>query len=164
MQSDEEPVHLTMVLSLRSRLNPPLPAEFMGCPFVFGCVTLSGREWCTAPLSQLAAAIRAMVAAHSGPTLPALLHEMAHELTPQRRVGYAVGRHMVSASWERDGVYDLDFGQAGRPRLAEYAGPQGEGTIQILKPAADGLTVLLVQTPEVLERLTASTSLRKFHG
>jgi hypothetical protein len=163
MQEDDDLVHLTIVVSFRPRLQPPLPPTYIGSPFTFACVSMTGRDWCAGPLSTTALAIRRAVDAFTAPALSAVLHEMATELCPQRRISYAMGRHMNTATWEREGVYDLQFGQATAPRLAVYGpGPLAEGVLQIMKPSADGVSVVVAQQEEVIERLWQSPTLRKY--
>lgn len=167
MHEDDEPVHLTLALNLRPRLNPPLPATYVGSPIDACLVTHTGRHWCTAPLSQLAACIRRSVSAFTPTAVSALLYDMSRELTPHRRLTWCVGRHLCSGSWEREGVYELEFG-AGWPRMVQYGpGPDMSGVIHLLKPRkqdGDGLTVMVAQGAEVVQRLVSSPTLRRFRS
>ena len=171
MQHDDAPVHVSLALSMRPRLQPPLPSTYIGAPFTGAAVTMTGRQWCELEMfgqhvTRLAEAVREAVSAFTAPALAAVLHEMAHELSPQRRAGWAAGRHICSGSWEREGVNDLEFGQDGGPRLAQYGpGPDMEGVIQLMKPKkgdGDGMSVVIVQQPEVMQRLIKSPTLRRF--
>lgn len=184
MQQDDEPVHLTLALNLRPRLTPPLPATYVGSPITDCLLTHTGREWCNTPLSLLALSIRTAVSAFTPAVIPTLLYDMARELTPHRRLMYCVGRHLCSGSWEREGVYELDFvgtssssssggsggsgGVSGGARLVQYGpGPDMEGVIHTMKPRredGDGLSVLVAQKADVLQRMVGSDTLRKFRN
>ena len=166
MQEDDEAVHLTLALNLRPRLTPPLPVTYVGSPIVDCMVTHTGREWCTLPLSQLALSVRSALSCFTPAAVQALLYDMARELTPHRRLMYCVGRHLCTGSWEREGVYELDFGTERGPRLVQYGpGPDMEGVVHTMKPGkedGDGLSVLVAQRLEVLQRLVRSETLRRF--
>ena len=165
MREDDEAVHLTLALNLRPRLTPPLPASYIGSPIVNCMVTHSGREWCSLPLPQLAQSVRSALSQFTPSAVRSLLYEMARELTPHRRLMYSVGRHVCSGSWEREAVYELDFGGKG-PRLVQYGpGPDMTGVVHTMRPRkedGDGLSVLLCQRLDVLHRLIRSDGLRRF--
>ena len=166
MQQDNEPVHLTLALNLRPRLTPPLPTSYVGSP-IDGClITHTGHQWCTTPLPHLASSIRRAVSAFTPQAVGALLCDMGRELTPHRRLTWCVGRHLCSGSWEREGVNELEFGGGVGVRMAQYGpGPDMEGVIHTMKPRredGDGITVLVVQRAEVLQRLVDSPTLRRF--
>ena len=167
MQDDGEPVHLTLALNLRPRLTPPLPITYVGSPITDCLLTHTGREWCSLSLPQLASSIRSAVSLFTPSAVSALLYEMGSELTPHRRLMFCVGRHLCSGSWEREGVYELDFtGMGEGARLAQYGpGPDMEGVIHTMKPKkadGDGLSVLVAQKMEVLQRMVGSETLRRF--
>ena len=168
MQDDDEPVHLTLALNMRPRLTPPLPITYVGSPITDCLLTHTGREWCTEPMPRLAASIRAAVSYFTPAAMAALLYEMGHELTPHRRLMFCVGRHLCSGSWEREAVYELDLGTTVGPRLAQYGpGPDMEGVVHTMKPRkedGDGLSVLVAQRLDVLQRLIGSATLRRFRS
>ena len=121
LHSDEHPVFFNYILGLKSRLSPTLSESFIGCPIIFVPSSSTGREATTEDsLGTLSAAIRSSTNRINPSTLPALLHEMAHQIGAYRTRQYFSGQYHLSAtSWLHLNIQDLDFGAGVRPRYVD---------------------------------------------
>ncbi|KAI0753990.1 transferase family-domain-containing protein [Daedaleopsis nitida] len=138
MEKDRTNVHLGILLGLRSRLSPPLPDGFLGSPVTVARVSLTGEEIASpshpSTLATVAQAIRCTTAQFTPETVPALLHDMAHVVDPNRFwVAFYGRRHAVVNSWLNLGAYDVDFGSGAPPRYVDVIMPSVDGCIHIME-------------------------------
>lgn len=127
-----ETLSLDVTVSVRQRVSPPLPEGFCGAPFFLAHVDAEGQELCGSlggaeereiaerkgggplPLEALASRVRATLMAFDPPAVRAHLHDAAFEASPDRIWQGFLGRnHLVTSSWGRIGMYDVNFTGAG---------------------------------------------------
>ncbi|RDB23689.1 Hydroxycinnamoyltransferase 2 [Hypsizygus marmoreus] len=167
--------HLDVTFGFRNRLDPPLPSTFLGSPLTLTKVTTTLRTGVDAQLKEMAESIRACLNQFTPVTLPALLHEMIFEVSPQRRWNAFFGnRNTIVTTWLQLGIRDVDFG-TGTPAYVEAVMPSVDGCIQVMEGESsdksrtgkwyDGVVVVSLHLKdEVMERLLHDPSLRKYRN
>lgn len=130
-----EKIFLNMVLGIRTRLAPPLPANYLGSPTIHIHTAIQGQEMAVASTGLLAGMIRETIAKLNPHTLPALLHDMNHEAGAQRLWQYFLGRrHTTCTSWLNQGVASMEFSQGVMPRYVESSMPHAmDGIMKIME-------------------------------
>ncbi|OBZ71132.1 Spermidine hydroxycinnamoyl transferase [Grifola frondosa] len=104
LERDTQAAHLAVTIGLRNRLSPPLAQTFVGSPIVLARVTLTCEEITQSP-GAAAVAIRSAVVQFDSSTLPALLHDVAFEVSAQRFWRAFMGRrNTIVTSWFRQDV------------------------------------------------------------
>ena len=159
-----KPIALTRGVGLRDRLQPPVPPTAIGSIRIMAPTMLSAQAVCSQPIGATAAALRSTVSSFTAESLPAVLHEFAHETTPQRRCQILLGHHCTSASWTRQGIAELDFGQSAQSLRyfdAVLSMPL-DNAFYVFEAAGGGLTISLSLQAEYWESLVASPTLRKY--
>ena len=130
--------HLDISFDLRTRFASPLPKSYIGSPIMMAKATTTGQRGTDNSLAELAMNVRSTVAKFNSDTLPAFLHETAHEIGAQRVWnGFLGRRHAIVTSWLRLGIWDVDFD-----------GSEGVKHVEALLTSVDGL----VQVMEMGER------------
>ncbi|KAH9904154.1 transferase family protein [Xylariomycetidae sp. FL2044] len=160
LESDDEEVFLNVSLDARRRVDPPLPPSHIGSPLFLTHMKATGREACGAPVGTLAGRLRKTMSLFDADALAAMLHDAAHEVSPQRLWGAFLGsRHILVTSWLRLPLYELDFeGSGRRPRFVHQVLPKCDGLVQVMDaPIGDGgVDVALYLDSEVMEKLLVS--------
>lgn len=170
-------IYANMALGFRSRLSPPLPAGFLGCPatlaYAQGTASDADRS-----LAILATACRRTISAFTPTTIPAFLHDLAHQVECRRFWGTCPGRHHITAtSWLHNRMYDVGWGIPGcRPQWVEPVMPaflicvtEGVPEEQTATDSAGqlpwythGATVSIHFESEVVDRVINDPALRRF--
>ena len=172
VQPSEQPILIGQSLSLRDRVEPPLPEGYTGSAFVLCVAAVSGDAACekdarsAVHFANRAASIRASVEAHNEADFVAsLLHATGAVDPPQYRWGLPFGdpRGVLSTSWERFPVYGCDFGW-GRPASVVYAIPKElrNAFVTLPSPTGEGVDVWLSQTVDDYERMVSTGRLFDF--
>jgi hypothetical protein len=138
--ADGDEVFLNVTLDARRRVAPPLPATLIGSPLFLAHVKGAAARVREAPLGALAAGLRGVVGGFSPPAVAALLHDAAHEVSPQRLWGGFMGsRHVIATSWQRLRVYEVGFEKGGggeaRPAYVHAVMQKCDGIVAILDSA-----------------------------
>ncbi|KXJ87205.1 hypothetical protein Micbo1qcDRAFT_151973 [Microdochium bolleyi] len=170
-------VYANMALGFRSRISPSLPEEFVGCPatLAYAQGTASDAE---GSLATFATAFRRTISSFTPTTIPAFLHDLAHQVECRRYWGTSPSRHHITAtSWLHNRLYDVDWGIPGcRPRLVEPVMPaflicvtEGVPTERTTTDSegqlpwyTNGATVSIHFESEVVERIINDPVLRRF--
>ncbi|KAI0649731.1 transferase family-domain-containing protein [Trametes meyenii] len=172
MEHDTDPVHMIVTVGARSRVAPPLPDAFLGSPIMLARVTLTGEEIAASTFSG-AIAIRSTVSQFTPEAVSAFLHDVAHEMNPQRFWRAFLGRrHSIVTSWQNLDAYGLDFGGGAPPRFVDAVMPSMDGCIHVMEagPAKgakggrwydESVCVSLRLRSDVVERLLNDPELRK---
>ncbi|TBU57877.1 transferase family-domain-containing protein [Dichomitus squalens] len=179
LEHDKELVNMVLTVGFRPRLSPPLPNSFLGSCITNASAALTGEEVASSTtLSPLASAIRAVNASFTPTAIGALLHDLAHEVNPQRTWRAFVGRrHTLVTSWLTNDPYGIDFGTGTAPRLVEALMPNIDGCVHVMEgaPSTSGseaqwrwydrpVCVSLHVEKEALRRLLEDPELRKYQG
>jgi hypothetical protein len=176
MEHDEEH-YLDVTFSLRSRLTPKLPDNYLGSPLTLTKVTSTGSDATNNELGKMAAYIRSSLKSFDSSTLPALLHEMAFLAGAQRLWNAFLGRrHTIVTSWLQLGIQEVDFGM-GVPNYVDAVMPNCDGCVQVMEgrgkrdPASesgqwynDTVIVSLHLREDVMQRLLKDPVLRKYRS
>ncbi|KAI0819851.1 transferase family-domain-containing protein, partial [Trametes gibbosa] len=136
LERDPAPHHLIITVGVRARLAPPLPASFIGSPIVLVRASLPGTAHAgpAESLGEAAAAIRAAIASLTPETLGAYLHDVAHEVNPQRFWRAFLGtHHAVATSWLGLDPYGVDFGSGAPPRYVDAVMPNLDGCVHVME-------------------------------
>ncbi|GAA5833001.1 hypothetical protein JCM11251_006477 [Rhodosporidiobolus azoricus] len=165
-------VSLTPAVGVRTRLDPPLPTETLGSPFVL-LRSEADYSSLTSPSTGpavAASAIRRTINSATPSNLAALLHHAAHVLDPIRIWPYFCGdTHTSMSSWIGAGSYTADFG-SGAPILAEGVLPAVDNMLlfedavgaasKAGKWHEKGVRVKLALREDVMEKVLADPELR----
>ncbi|KAH9848093.1 transferase family-domain-containing protein [Lenzites betulinus] len=135
LERDPAPHHFIVTVGVRARVAPPLPAAFIGSPIVLVRASLPGTAHAgPAPLGTGAAALRAAIASLTPETLGAYLHDVAHEVNPQRFWSAFLGtHHAVATSWLGLDPYGVDFGSGAPPRYVDAVMPNLDGCVHVME-------------------------------
>ncbi|CAL5869533.1 uncharacterized protein PFLUO_LOCUS3763 [Penicillium psychrofluorescens] len=79
-----EDVFLNFTLGARVRVSPPLSESFIGSPLFITHIKASGASACTSSVGQTASQIRDTMLQFTPDAMGAMLHDAAHEVSPQR--------------------------------------------------------------------------------
>ena len=195
---EDSEVYLNVTLDARRRVDPPLPTTFVGSPLFLthiktratSLVSSSGRpgtvgngalESGPGTLGEVARELRRTMQLFTPDAVAAMLHDAAHEPSPQRLwQGFLGARHLIVTSWLRLPLYNIDFvgagggedGDAGsRRRVPRYVHPvmmPCDGIILVMdSPVEEGaVDVSLFLDREVLQKLLTEeeAELRRFRG
>lgn len=127
MKDDSSPVHMIVTVGVRTRLSPPLPSGFAGSPIVLARVSLAANE-IAASTYPGAVAIRSTVSKFTAETLGAFMHDLAHQVDPQRYWhAFLRRRNAAYTCWRSLDVYALDFGTGARPPYIDAVMPSMDG-------------------------------------
>ncbi|KAK6208326.1 hypothetical protein LQW54_006950 [Pestalotiopsis sp. IQ-011] len=111
----DEPVYLNVSIDCRRRVARPLPETFLGSPLLMTHIGAASPAVCEATLGDLALRLRNTLTAFTPDGLAAVLHDAAHEVSPQRLwLGFMGSRHLIATSWQRLRAYDVDFEGGGK--------------------------------------------------
>lgn len=149
--ADDEVVFLDVTLEARRRVDPPLPPTFVGSPLLLAHIGAAAAEvrgegaaGDDGRLGRLAAQLRSTLARFTPDAVAAVLHDAAHEVSPQRLWrGFLGARHVLASSWQRLRVYEVDFEGKGegkeetstRPAYVHAVMQKCDGIVVILDPA-----------------------------
>ncbi|KAI9376096.1 hypothetical protein BJX61DRAFT_539110 [Aspergillus egyptiacus] len=149
-----EDVFLNFTLGARSRLS--LPESFIGSPLFITHIRMSGAA-AAACLGNTASQIRNTLQLFTREKMGAMLHDAAHEVSPQRLWQAFVGtQHTLVTSWLRLQVYQVDFVGSGlRPRYVHAVMPKIDGCVQVMDPRVDDgeMDVAVYLETEAMQRL-----------
>lgn len=127
MKTSSSPVHMIVTVGVRTRLSPPLPNGFAGSPIVLARVSLPASE-IAASTPPGALAIRSTVSKFTAETLGAFMHDLAHQVDPQRYWhAFLRRRNAAYTCWRSLDVYALDFGTGARPPYIDAVMPSMDG-------------------------------------
>ncbi|KAL4788258.1 transferase family protein [Aspergillus varians] len=159
-----EDVFLNLTLGARPRLSSPLPESFMGSPLFLTHIRMSGASACASSVGQTAHRIRQTLQLFTPDKVGAMLHDAAHEVSPQRLWQAFLGtQHTLVTSWNRLQLYQVDFvGSGQRPRYVHAVMPKTDGCLQVMDPGVDdgGIDVALYLDAEAMQRLLLDKSLQ----
>ncbi|KAG6856261.1 hypothetical protein H0H87_006017 [Tephrocybe sp. NHM501043] len=166
--------HLDVTFGFRNRVNPPLPPSFLGSPLTLTKVTATAKDAIDHRLGPMAASIRSSLNAFNGLTIPALLHEMAYEVSPLRKWSAFFGsRNTIITSWLQLGMRDVDFGK-GAPIHVDAVMPSTDGCVQVMEADQSspgkkawhekGGIVSLHMRGDVIQRILKDPALRKYRA
>lgn len=171
--NDQTDVYLNVALGARTRVQPPLPDGFIGSPnfplvYVQGAVRSAARdgddESMRDSIGATARKIRETIGKFTAEAMGALLHDAAHEISPQRLWQAFMGKnHTLVTSWLRLRAYDLHFDGTGqRPRYVHAVMPKCDGLVQVMDAAVEdgGMDVALYLDADSMERLLHDSKLR----
>ncbi|KAH0582913.1 hypothetical protein H2248_010814 [Termitomyces sp. 'cryptogamus'] len=167
--------HLDVSFGFRNRLNPPLPTSFLGSPISSLQVTSTAQDAVDHNLGSTAACIRSALSAFDASTIPALLHELAFEVSPLRTWGAFFGsRNTIITSWlgkQPRCMRDMDFG-TGPPTVVEAVMPGIDGCVQVMEANPrdleekswyeSGAIISLYLRDDVMENILRDPALRKY--
>ncbi|EPE27588.1 transferase family protein [Glarea lozoyensis ATCC 20868] len=133
----ETTTYLDYSVGLRSRVEPPLPASFLGSPITQAAVEITIPSSPTSkPFAQLpeyAKQIRSTVRKFTPSAIGALLHDSAFEVSPQRLWrGFLGTRHIILTTWLHLGLEEVDF-------IGAENGGGGLRHVDPIMPVCDGL-------------------------
>lgn len=150
-------VYLNVTLGARTRVDPPLPDSFIGSPIFLTHVRMPGAAASATSLGPAASAIRGTIALFTPEKMDALLHDAAHEVSPQRLWQAFLGsQHTIVTSWLRLRVYDVDFvGGRKAPRYVQAVMPKMDGCVQVMESCGEvgGVDVSLYLESEAMGKL-----------
>ncbi|KZF19272.1 hypothetical protein L228DRAFT_251388 [Xylona heveae TC161] len=135
-------IHLDLTLGVRSRVSPKLSERFVGSPIFLAHYSLPLEAARSSPLGKIALGIRGTTALFTTPSVAALLHEKAHQVSAQRYWDGFCGRHhVIVTSWAHLNVYQVDFVGDGRnvPRYVLPLMPDVDGCLQLMEARPNGL-------------------------
>lgn len=180
LPADDE-IFLNMIVNFRSRINPSLPKSFVGTPAILAYAKSTVKDATGSDsVQELSTQIRSTVNAFTPTSIPAFLHDAAHQIEPKRYWQTFIGCHHVTAtSWLHHNIHDIDFGTGQRPRYVEpvmppylvcVTEPDGGAPLVDCQPEetghkpwyAEGANVSLHFETKVMDRLLQDPQLRAF--
>lgn len=157
-------VFLNFTLGARSRVSPPLSDSFIGSPLFLTHIQTSGAAACSSNVGRTASQIRQTMLRFTPEAMGTMLHDAAHEASPQRLWQAFLGtQHTLVTSWLRLHVYQVDFvGSGQQPRYVHAVMPTMDGCLQVMDPGVNdgGIDIALYLDAEAMERLLLD---RKLH-
>ncbi|KAJ5163306.1 Transferase [Penicillium coprophilum] len=128
-----KPVYMNLSLGVRPRVSPALPDTFVGSPLFLTYVGGPACSVCQESLSETASRIRETMKGFTADAVGAMLHDAAHEVSPQRLWQAFLGsEHTLVTSWLRLQLYDVDFVGGTKPRYVHAIMPMMDGCIQVM--------------------------------
>ncbi|KAL9597892.1 MAG: hypothetical protein Q9219_004845 [cf. Caloplaca sp. 3 TL-2023] len=121
-----EDIYLEFAFNFRRRMRPPLPDTLLGVPACMVHAKTLAQHALAGNVRALATAIRSTIGSMEREgSIPALLHEWAHDVDAQRKWQFVGGRHHVTVtSWLQHRMCEVDFwGRGRRPRFVEAMMP-----------------------------------------
>lgn len=111
-------------------------------------------------MEELSTKIRDTVSLFTPDKIGAMLHDAAHEVSPQRLWQAFIGnRHVLVTSWLRSGLYEVDFQGAGkRPRYVHTLIPRIDGCLQVMDAGVDdaGFDIALYLEEEAMRNFVSA--------
>ncbi|CAI7633695.1 unnamed protein product [Penicillium viridicatum] len=150
------PVYMNLSLGARPRVSPALPDTFIGSPLFLTHVGGAASSVCREILGETASRIRETMKGFTADAVGAMLHDAAHEVSPQRLwQGFLGSEHTIVTSWLRLRLYEVDFVGGDKPRYVHAVMPKMDGCVQVMDSAVgDGGMDVAVYLEEVAtERL-----------
>lgn len=144
--SSARPVYMNLSLGARPRVCPALPDTFIGSPLFLTYVGGAAFSVCRERLGETASRIRETMMGFTADAVGAMLHDAAHEVSPQRLWQAFLGsEHTIVTSWLRLRLYEVDFVGGDTPRYVHAAMPKMDGCVQVMDSAVEdgGMDVAL---------------------
>ncbi|OTA89495.1 hypothetical protein M434DRAFT_398543 [Hypoxylon sp. CO27-5] len=165
LENTQNQVYLDITLGVRGRVNPPLPDTFVGSPILLGYVAKTGSEASTATIGAIAGSIRQTMSQFTPDAVAAYIHDVAHEVSPQRLWQAFLGsRHTLVTSWVRARAYEVDF--CATQQLARYVQgvmPRMDGLVQVIDIADTGdFDISVCLEKETMQRFIQDTMLNVY--
>ncbi|CAI7627069.1 unnamed protein product [Penicillium crustosum] len=130
------PVYMNLSLGARPRVSPALPDTFIGSPLFLTHVGGAASSVCREILGETASRIRETMKGFTADAVGAMLHDAAHEVSPQRLWQAFLGsEHTIVTSWLRLRLYEIDFVGGDKPRYVHAAMPKMDGCVQVMDSA-----------------------------
>ncbi|KAJ5384839.1 Transferase [Penicillium concentricum] len=153
------PVYMDLSLGVRPRVSPALPDTFIGSPLFLTHVGGPASSICREILGETASRIRETMKGFTADAVGAMLHDAAHEVSPQRLWQAFLGsEHTLVTSWLRLQLYEVDFVGGTKPRYVHAIMPKMDGCVQVMDSGVQdgGMDVALyldeVATGRLLDR------------
>lgn len=159
---------LCLTLGLRSRLQPPLPASFIGSPIINARATAPVFD---GTLKSRARSIRDTTDAYTSTACAAHLHTLAHESFSGRYWAAFMGsRHTIVTAWLHLDMYGVDFGFGSGPVWVDAVMSRIDGCIQVLecqkssggKWYEDGVRLSMYIRKDIVEKMLTDPTLRLY--
>ncbi|CAG8888412.1 unnamed protein product [Penicillium egyptiacum] len=150
------PVYMDFSLGARARVSPALPDTFIGSPLFLTHVGGTASSVCRERLGETASRIRETMKGFTAGAVGAMLHDAAHEVSPQRLWQAFLGsEHTLVTSWLRLQLYDIDFVGGNKPRYVHAVMPKMDGCLQVMDSAVGdgGMDVALYLDEVAMGRL-----------
>lgn len=150
------PVYMDLSLGARPRVSPALPDTFIGSPLFLTHVGGTASSVCQEILGETASRIRERMKGFTVDAVGAMLHDAAHEVSPQRLwQGFLGSEHTLVTSWLRLRLYDVDFVGGNKPRYVHAAMPKMDGCLQVMDSAVrdGGMDIALYLDEVAMGRL-----------
>ena len=165
--ADDGDVFFNFALSFSNRITPRLPSDYAGCAMFLAYSSVPAKTAADpAHFGTAASAIRSTITSLDSETVPAVLHQWAHDEHAQRYAQFFAGkRHLSSTSWLHQQVQELDFGGGEGARFVEPLIVLIDGFVTILEAKAGeeaGLDATVHLATESMERLLKDPLLRRF--
>ncbi|KAJ5185075.1 Transferase [Penicillium cf. griseofulvum] len=126
-------VYMNLSLGARPRVSPALPETFIGSPLFLTHVDGPASSVCREILGETASRIRETMKGFTTDAVGAMLHDAAHEVSPQRLWQAFLGsEHTIVTSWLRLQLYEVDFVGGTKPRYVHAIMPKMDGCIQVM--------------------------------
>jgi hypothetical protein len=126
-------VYMDLSLGARARVSPALPDTFVGSPLFLTHVSGTASSVCREITGETASRIRETMKGFTADAVGAMLHDAAHEVSPQRLWQAFLGsEHTLVTSWLRLRLYDVDFVGGNKPRYVHAVMPKMDGCLQVM--------------------------------
>jgi hypothetical protein len=126
-------VYMDLSLGARARVSPALPDTFIGSPLFLTHVGGTASSVCREIIGETASRIRETMKGFTADAVGAILHDAAHEVSPQRLWQAFLGsEHTLVTSWLRLRLYDVDFVGGNKPRYVHAVMPKMDGCLQVM--------------------------------
>ncbi|CAI7581288.1 unnamed protein product [Penicillium glandicola] len=155
-----KPVYLNLSLGARARVSPALPDTFIGSPLFLTHIGGVASSTCRETLGEIATQIRETMKGFTADAVGAMLHDAAHEVSPQRLwQGFLGSEHTLVTSWLRLRLYEVDFAGT-TPRYVHSVMPKMDGCVQVMDSGVGdgGMDVALYLDEVVTERFLGGCS------
>ncbi|KAJ5960131.1 uncharacterized protein N7479_007281 [Penicillium vulpinum] len=127
------PVYMNLSLGARPRVSPALPDTFIGSPLFLTHVGGTASSAYQEKLGETSSRIRETMKGFTTDAVGAMLHDAAHEVSPQRLwQGFLGPEHTIVTSWLRLQLYEVDFVGRNKPRYVHAIMPKMDGCIQVM--------------------------------
>ncbi|KAF9248780.1 hypothetical protein DTO006G1_4407 [Penicillium roqueforti] len=131
--NSSRPIYMDLSLGTRPRVSPALPDTFIGSPLFLTHVGGTASSICQEILGETASRIRETMKRFTADAVGAMLHDAAHEVSPQRLwQGFLGPEHTLVTSWLRLQVYEVDFVGGDKPRYVHAVMPKMDGCLQVM--------------------------------
>ncbi|MQM03026.1 hypothetical protein Taro_035803 [Colocasia esculenta] len=155
----DQKTRVYMPVSIRRRLEPPLPASYLGNAVLRAACDAAVRDVTGAPTGEILGKVRRELARMDDAYVRSAIDclQLQPDLSKLSGGAHLFGSpNLIVNSWVQLPLYDSDFGW-GRPVFVGPAKTLCEGMAHIFpRPAiADGLTLVIALHPEAMERFKA---------